>query len=195
MCAGISLLQTLCQKGVHLGTTDPAHIVSNCGTIELIWINGDIFIIRKAWFKMFNKSVCVVVQVYLHLRPWSSKTRPRQPIQIQVQSHNRTTIYNTVQTDCLKFPPVLLSRVVVSHHHHLHHDDNDDASDREVTCVSSLPVSPSPGSSVTNSACTSPQPSPTQSLLPHQFASLWPSGLSTWRSGSYLASSFSSAPF
>uniref|UniRef100_A0A4W6G2J0 Tubulin tyrosine ligase like 4 n=1 Tax=Lates calcarifer TaxID=8187 RepID=A0A4W6G2J0_LATCA len=28
---GISLLRTLCQKGVHLGTSDPAHIVRNCG--------------------------------------------------------------------------------------------------------------------------------------------------------------------
>ncbi|XP_034430522.1 tubulin polyglutamylase TTLL4 isoform X2 [Hippoglossus hippoglossus] len=107
---GISLLQTLCQKGVHLGTTDPAHIWSKCSYISSI--------------------------------------EPHRPDLVSP------------------------SRVVVSHHHRLHHDDNDDTSDREVTCVSSLPVSPSPGSSVTSSACTSPQPSPTQSLLPHQFASL-----------------------
>lgn len=68
--------------------------------------------------------------------------------------------------------PVLSSRVMVSHHHRSHHDDNDDGSDREVASVSSLPVSPSPGSSVTSSACTSPQPSLTQGLLPQQFASL-----------------------
>ncbi|XP_060945188.1 tubulin polyglutamylase TTLL4 [Limanda limanda] len=109
---GISLLQTLCQKGVHLGTTDPAHIWSKSSYISSI-----------------------------------------EPHRQDLVSPSR-------------------SRVVVSHHHHLDHDDNDDASDREVTCVSSLPVSPSPGSSVTSSACTSPQPSPTQSLLPHQFASL-----------------------
>lgn len=30
LCAGISLLRTLCQKGVHLGTDDPAHMVRNC---------------------------------------------------------------------------------------------------------------------------------------------------------------------
>ncbi|XP_053296410.1 tubulin polyglutamylase TTLL4 isoform X1 [Pleuronectes platessa] len=109
---GISLLQTLCQKGVHLGTTNPAHIWSKCSYIS------------------------------------------------RIEAHRQDLISQS------------RSRVVVSHHHCLDYDDNDDASDREVTCVSSLPVSPSPGSSVTSSACTSPQPSPTQSLLPHQFASL-----------------------
>lgn len=58
---------------------------------------------------------------------------------------------------------VLFSRVVVSHH------DSDDGSDREVASLSSLPVSPSPGSSATSSACVSPQPSLSQSLLHQQF--------------------------
>ncbi|KAI3356017.1 hypothetical protein L3Q82_017287 [Scortum barcoo] len=62
------------------------------------------------------------------------------------------------------------SRVVVSHQHRSHQDD--DGSDGEVASVSSLPVSPSPGSSVTSSACVSPQPSLAHSLLPQQFASL-----------------------
>lgn len=53
-------------------------------------------------------------------------------------------------------------------------DDNDDdnGSDCEVASVFSLPFSPSPGLSVTSSACASPQPCLTQSLLPQQFASL-----------------------
>ncbi|GLD56657.1 tubulin polyglutamylase TTLL4 [Lates japonicus] len=109
---GISLLRTLCQKGVHLGTSDPAHIWSKCSYI--------------------------------------SKFGPHRQ---DLVSPSR-------------------SRVMVSHHHRSHHDDNNDGSDREVASVSSLPVSPSPGSSVTSSACTSPQPSLTQSLLPQQFASL-----------------------
>ncbi|XP_069388592.1 tubulin monoglutamylase TTLL4 isoform X2 [Paralichthys olivaceus] len=105
---GISLLQTLCQNGVHLGTSDPAHIWSKCSYVSR----------------------------------------------------------------CEDLVSPSRSRVVVSHRHRSLHDDNDGASDGEVARVSSLPVSPSPGSSVTSSACTSPQPSPTQSLLPHQFASL-----------------------
>ncbi|XP_037644936.1 tubulin polyglutamylase TTLL4 isoform X1 [Sebastes umbrosus] len=64
------------------------------------------------------------------------------------------------------------SRVVVTHQHRSHQDDDDDGSDVEAASVSSLPGSPSPGSSVTSSACASPQPSLTQSLLPDQFASL-----------------------
>uniref|UniRef100_A0A3B4UQW3 Tubulin tyrosine ligase-like family, member 4 n=1 Tax=Seriola dumerili TaxID=41447 RepID=A0A3B4UQW3_SERDU len=109
---GISLLRTLCQKGVHLGTSDPAHIWSKCSYISRF-----------------------------------------EPHRQDIVSPSR-------------------SRVVVSHRHRSHRDDNDDGSDREVASVSSLPVSPSPGSSVTSSACASPQPSLTQSLLPQQFASL-----------------------
>ncbi|XP_029386382.1 tubulin monoglutamylase TTLL4 isoform X2 [Echeneis naucrates] len=112
---GISLLRTLCQKGVHVGTSDPAHIWSKCSYI--------------------------------------SKFEPHRQDLI---SPSR-------------------SRVVVSHHHRSHHDDDDDdddASEREVSSVS-------PGSSVTSSACASPQPSLTQSLLPQQLASLGTSGLLT----------------
>ncbi|XP_070832198.1 tubulin monoglutamylase TTLL4 [Chaetodon trifascialis] len=108
---GIGLLTTLCQRGVHLGTNDPAHMWSKCSYI--------------------------------------SKFEPHRQDLI---SPSR-------------------SRVVVSHQHRSH-PDNDDGSDREVASVSSLPVSPSPGSSVTSSACASPQPSLSQSLLPQQFASL-----------------------
>ncbi|XP_073330013.1 tubulin monoglutamylase TTLL4 [Pagrus major] len=108
---GISLLTSLCQKGVHLGTSDPAHMWSKCNYIS---------------------------KFEAHRKDLVSPSR---------------------------------SRVVVSLQHRSHHD-NDDGSDREVASVSSLPVSPSPGSSVTSSACTSPQPSLSQSLLPQQFASL-----------------------
>ncbi|KAM9347778.1 tubulin monoglutamylase TTLL4 [Symphorus nematophorus] len=108
---GITLLTTLCQKGVHLGTSDPAHMWSKC-----------------SYMSKFDT----------HRQGLISPSR---------------------------------SRVVVSHQHRSQHD-NDDGSDREVASVSSLPVSPSPGSSVTSSACTSPQPSLSQSLLPQQFASL-----------------------
>uniref|UniRef100_UPI0037E7AC36 tubulin monoglutamylase TTLL4 n=1 Tax=Semicossyphus pulcher TaxID=241346 RepID=UPI0037E7AC36 len=107
---GISLLSTLCHKGVHLGTNDPAHMWSKCSYISRF-----------------------------------------EPHRQDLVSPSR-------------------SRVVVSHQHRSHHDD--DGSDGEVASVSSLPVSPSPGSSVASSACTSPQPSLTQSLLPQQFASL-----------------------
>uniref|UniRef100_A0A3Q4HGV5 Tubulin tyrosine ligase-like family, member 4 n=1 Tax=Neolamprologus brichardi TaxID=32507 RepID=A0A3Q4HGV5_NEOBR len=34
LCAGISLLRPLCQQGVHLGTSDPAHMVRNCRTMK-----------------------------------------------------------------------------------------------------------------------------------------------------------------
>ncbi|XP_074551226.1 tubulin monoglutamylase TTLL4 isoform X2 [Halichoeres trimaculatus] len=103
---GVSLLRTLCQKGVHLGTNDPAHMWSKCSYISRFGAH----------------------------RP--DLTSPSS------------------------------SRVVVSHL------QDDEGSDGEVASVSSLPVSQSPGSSVTSSACTSPQPSLTQSLLPQQFASL-----------------------
>lgn len=109
---GISLLRTLCQKGVHLGTNDPAHM----------------------WSKCSYTSKCEP-----HRRELVSPSRPR---------------------------------VVVSHQHQSDRADEDDGSDRDVASVSSLPVSPSPGSSVTSSACASPQPSLTQSLLPQQFSSL-----------------------
>lgn len=109
---GISLLMTLCEKGVHLGTSDPAHMWS-----------------KSSYISRFEP------QRQEHVGPFRS-------------------------------------RVVVTHQHHSHQDDSDDGSDREAASVSSLPVSPSPGSSVTSSACASPQPSLTQSLLPHQFASL-----------------------
>ncbi|XP_034535046.1 tubulin polyglutamylase TTLL4 isoform X8 [Notolabrus celidotus] len=108
---GVSLLRTLCHKGVHLGTNDPAHMWSKCSYI--------------------------------------SRFGPHRP---DLSSPSR-------------------SRVVVSLQHRPRLND-DEGSDGEVASVSSLPVSPSPGSSVTSSACTSPQPSLTQSLLPQQFASL-----------------------
>lgn len=66
----------------------------------------------------------------------------------------------------------LFFRVVVSLQHRSDGADEDDGSDGEVASVTSLPVSPSPGSSVTSSACASPQPSLTQSLLPQHFDSL-----------------------
>lgn len=108
---GVSLLRTLCHKGVHLGTNDPAHMWSKCSYIS---------------------------RFGAHRPDLTSPSR---------------------------------SRVVVSLQHRPHHND-DEGSDGEVASVSSLPVSPSPGSSVTSSTCTSPQPSLTQSLLPQQFASL-----------------------
>lgn len=95
---GISLLTALCQKGVHLGTSDPAHMWSKCS--------------------------------------YTSRFEP-----------NRGDLVSPSR-----------SSVVVSHQLRSH-PDNDDGSDREVASVSSLPVSPSPGSSVASSACTSPQPS------------------------------------
>ncbi|CAJ1079024.1 tubulin polyglutamylase TTLL4 isoform X1 [Xyrichtys novacula] len=108
---GVSLLHTLCHKGVHLGTKDPAHMWSKCSYVSRF-----------------------------------------EPLRQDLTSPSR-------------------SRVVVSHQHRPPHND-DEGSDGEGVSVSSPPVSPSPGSSVTSSACTSPQPSLTQSLLPQQFASL-----------------------
>lgn len=71
-------------------------------------------------------------------------------------------------------------RVVVSHEHPSH-PDTGDCSDQEVASLSSQPTSPSPGSSVTSSACASPQPSLSHNLWNsvcmnvqlrvHQFAS------------------------
>eukprot|EP00064_Thunnus_orientalis_P008415 superscaffoldBa00000998_g8438 len=87
---GISLLRTLCQKGVHLGTNDPAHM----------------------WSKCSYTSKCEP-----HRRELVSPSRPR---------------------------------VVVSHQHQSDRADEDDGSDGDVASVSSLPVSPSPGSSVTS---------------------------------------------
>ncbi|XP_049904584.1 tubulin polyglutamylase TTLL4 isoform X1 [Epinephelus moara] len=110
---GISLLTTLCEKGVHLGTNDPAHMWSKCSYVS------------------------------------------------RFEPHRQEPV------------GPLRSRVVVTHQHRSHRDDDDDeGSDGEAASVSSLPVTPSPGSSVTSSACASPQPSLSQSLLPHQFTSL-----------------------
>ncbi|XP_054471592.1 tubulin polyglutamylase TTLL4 [Anoplopoma fimbria] len=109
---GISLLTSLCEKGVHLGTSDPLHMWSKSSYISRFEPNGQ------------------------------NLVGPSK------------------------------SRVVVTHQHRPNQDDYDDGSDMEAASFSSLPVSPSPGSSVTSSACASPQPSITQSLLPHQFSSL-----------------------
>lgn len=106
---GINQLRALCQRGVHLGTTDSAHIWSKCSYI------------------------------------------PRSESQKQ------------------DFSSPSRSRVVVTH---THHSFEDDCSDGEVASVSSAPFSPSPGSSVTSSACVSPQPSLAHSLLPQHFASI-----------------------
>lgn len=106
---GIQLLRSFCQKGVHLGTNDSAHIWSKCSYIPRIEPKQD----------------------------FSSPSR---------------------------------SRVVVTHSHRSFEDD--DCSDGEVASVSSAPLSPSPCSSVTSSACASPQLSRAHSLLPQHFASL-----------------------
>ncbi|XP_032371284.1 tubulin monoglutamylase TTLL4 [Etheostoma spectabile] len=108
---GISLLTTLCEKGIHLGTNDPVHMWSKCSYISRF-----------------------------------------EPHRHDLVGPSR-------------------SRVVVTQQHHSHPDD-DAGSDGEAASVSSLPYSPSPGSSVSSSACASPQPSLTQSLLAHQFAAL-----------------------
>ncbi|XP_059198261.1 tubulin polyglutamylase TTLL4 isoform X2 [Centropristis striata] len=103
---GLSLLTRLCEKGVHLGTSDPAH--------------------------MWSKS--------------SYRPEP-EPQRHQVETSR--------------------PRVVVTHQRRprLHGDEDDDddddddgGSDREAASVSSLPVSPSPGSSVSSSTCSSPPP-------------------------------------
>uniref|UniRef100_A0A665X0M8 Tubulin tyrosine ligase-like family, member 4 n=1 Tax=Echeneis naucrates TaxID=173247 RepID=A0A665X0M8_ECHNA len=104
---------------------------------------------------------------------WSNRTKGRWLSLVRVAP------LTDKLNELVNFPALLhsscLSRVVVSHHHRSHHDDDDDdddASEREVSSVS-------PGSSVTSSACASPQPSLTQSLLPQQLASLGTSGLLT----------------
>lgn len=107
---GINLLRSLCQRGVHLGTNDSAHIWSKCSYIP--------------------------------------RTEPQKQ---DLSSLSR-------------------SRVVVTHTHRSFEDD--DGSDGEVASVSSTPFSPSPDSSVTSSACVSPQPNLAHSLLPQHFASL-----------------------
>ncbi|KAF3843462.1 hypothetical protein F7725_002311 [Dissostichus mawsoni] len=109
---GISLLSTLCEKGVHLGTNDPAHMWSKSSYISRFETNRQDLIIPSR------------------------------------------------------------SSVVVTHQHRSQHIEDDDGSDREASSVSSLPVSSSPGSSVSSSACASPQPGLAHSLLPQHFASL-----------------------
>ncbi|XP_069576550.1 tubulin monoglutamylase TTLL4 [Brachyistius frenatus] len=110
---GISLLRTLCQKGVHLGTSDPAHMWSKCSYVS------------------------------------------------RFEPHRRDLVGSS------------RSRVVVSHQHRcLRSGDDEDGSDGEDASASSLPTSASPGSSVSSSACASPQPGLAHSLLPQQFASL-----------------------
>ncbi|KAM9850500.1 tubulin monoglutamylase TTLL4 [Aulostomus maculatus] len=89
---GISLLKILCEKGVHLGTSDPAHMWSKCSYISKF-----------------------------------------EPLRQELASPSR-------------------SRVVVSHQCQSDHVHEDYCSDRDAS------VSQSPGSSVTSSACTSPQP-------------------------------------
>ncbi|KAF7218049.1 tubulin monoglutamylase TTLL4 isoform X1 [Nothobranchius furzeri] len=104
----ISLLKSFCEKGVHLGTSDPAHM----------WSRGN-----------YNF--------------WSEREKP------------------TVMSP---------SRVLVSHQR----ATDEDLLDSEVATVSSLPgllsSGSSPGSSVSSSACSSPQPSLTQNLLSQQFS-------------------------
>ncbi|XP_063744262.1 tubulin polyglutamylase TTLL4 isoform X2 [Eleginops maclovinus] len=109
---GIGLLSTLCEKGVHLGTNDPAHMWS-----------------KSSYISMFEPG--------------------KQDLIIPSRS-----------------------RVVVTHQNRSQHVEEDDGSDRETSSVSSLPVSSSPGSSVSSSACASPQPCLAHSLLPQHFASL-----------------------
>ncbi|TKS67658.1 Tubulin polyglutamylase TTLL4 [Collichthys lucidus] len=107
---GIRLLRSLCEKGIHLGTDDPAHMWSQC--------------------------------------TYTSRFE-----------HHRQVLVSPSR-----------SRVVVSQQQQRSQQDN--ADDRDVASPSSLPVSPSPGSSVASSACASPQPGFSQSLLLQQFASL-----------------------
>ncbi|XP_068429016.1 tubulin monoglutamylase TTLL4 [Clinocottus analis] len=107
---GISLLTSLCEKGVHLGTSHPLH----------------------TWSK-------------------SSYISSFEPHKQNLVGPSR-------------------SRVVVTYQHRSPPDDYDDASDAAASVSS-------PGSSVTSSACASPQPGGSgdglgQSLLPQQFASL-----------------------
>lgn len=64
---------------------------------------------------------------------------------------------------------VLCFRVVVTHCK----ASDDDCSDPELPSVYSLPSSHSTGSSVSSSACSSPQPSPIQNLLPQHLSSSW----------------------
>lgn len=107
---GINLLRALCQRGVHLGTNDSAHIWSKCSYVP--------------------------------------RTEPQKQ----------------------DFSSPSRSRVVVTHTRRSF--DDDEGSDGEVASVSSAPCSPSPGSSMSSSACVSPQPSLAHSLLPQHFASL-----------------------
>uniref|UniRef100_A0A1A7XK55 Tubulin tyrosine ligase-like family, member 4 n=1 Tax=Iconisemion striatum TaxID=60296 RepID=A0A1A7XK55_9TELE len=102
----ISLLKSLCEKGVHLGTSDPAH--------------------------MWSKSSC------------NFGSEPERPA---VMSTSRVLVSHQRATD----------------KNHL---------DSEVASLSSLPGSLSSGSSVSSSACSSPQPSLTQNQLSQQFSSL-----------------------
>ncbi|KAG7503946.1 tubulin polyglutamylase TTLL4 isoform X1 [Solea senegalensis] len=97
---GVSQLQALCEKGVHLGTSDPAHIWSKCSYI--------------------------------------SKFEPQKQ-----NPDSQSSVVVVSQSQCSL-----------------------DDTDGEVASVSSLPVSPSPGSSVASSACTSPQPSCSHSVPP-----------------------------
>lgn len=108
----ISFLRSLCQKRIHLGTNDPAHMWSKCSFTS----------------KAEAQRPGVLT---------SSRSRV-------VVSHQRCTDWNASEDDC---------------------------SDTESASVSSLLGTQSLGSSVTSSACVSPQPSLTHSLLPQQFSS------------------------
>ncbi|PWA19420.1 hypothetical protein CCH79_00017156 [Gambusia affinis] len=103
----IGLLRLLCQKGIHLGTSDPAHMWSKCS--------------------------------------YKSRMEPQ-----------KQGVVNPSR-----------SRVVVTHCN----ASDDDCSDPELPSVYSLPSSHSTGSSVSSSACSSPQPSPIQNLLPQHLSS------------------------
>lgn len=91
-CAGIDLLKALCQERVHLGTSDPAHMVSSCRT------NTDqTNCIREGSVSSGKPklvcSVCSVVKVQLRLQVSASGTRGDRPAQTQVATGHLSNIH------------------------------------------------------------------------------------------------------
>lgn len=80
-CAGVDLLKALCQKRVHLGTSDPAHMVSSSRAHDVLFLLGS----RNP---NVCSSVCPVVKVQLHLQVSASGTRGDEPAQTQVSTEH-----------------------------------------------------------------------------------------------------------
>lgn len=67
--AGIELLSALCEKGVHLGTSDPAHMVMT-PLFPVVWLES-VCLLSKILTQHLFICLSAVVQVQLRLQVWS----------------------------------------------------------------------------------------------------------------------------